>query len=106
MFLFITLLGLLTQSGLTAPSSTSLHTKFVQRGKKYFGNIVDTNTLNRPEVTSLLISEFGAVTPEYSMKWAEIEPNPGQFDFASSDAIVGFAQQNQMLVRGHTLCKY
>jgi endo-1,4-beta-xylanase len=47
--------------------------------------------------------EFNYVTPENEMKWGIIEPSPGVFDFQHADLIVSFADQHDMLVKGHTL---
>ncbi|NUR90425.1 MAG: endo-1,4-beta-xylanase [Nonomuraea sp.] len=47
--------------------------------------------------------EFGSLTPENAMKWARVEPERGRFDWSAPDAIVDFAQANNMVVRGHTL---
>jgi endo-1,4-beta-xylanase len=47
--------------------------------------------------------EFDFVTPENEMKWDATEPTENVFDFSRGDAIVAFAQQNGMKVKGHTL---
>jgi len=47
--------------------------------------------------------EFNMVTPENEMKWDAIEPAPGSFRFTAADAIVEFAAEHDMQVRGHTL---
>ena len=47
--------------------------------------------------------EFNYVTPENEMKWDATEPVRGQFQFANADAIVDFAMQNGMKVKGHAL---
>lgn len=46
---------------------------------------------------------FQVLVPENEMKFAETEPARGVFDFTQADAIVSFAQANNMWVRGHTL---
>ncbi|KAJ3039209.1 Endo-1,4-beta-xylanase 2 [Rhizophlyctis rosea] len=73
------------------------------KGKKYWGNIVDGNTINNAAITNVLKSEFGAVTPENSMKWEVIEPSRGSFVWTNADAIANFAKTNGKLLRGHTL---
>lgn len=37
------------------------------------------------------------------MKWQAIRPTPDTFDFAAFDGIAGFAAQEHMTLRGHTL---
>ncbi len=51
----------------------------------------------------LLKRHFNAVVAENAMKWSVLRPSEATFDFANADALVGFAQANHMLVRGHTL---
>jgi endo-1,4-beta-xylanase len=47
--------------------------------------------------------EFDFVTPENEMKWDATEPTQNTFDFSGGNAIVDFAQDNGMKVKGHTL---
>ncbi|NUW46862.1 endo-1,4-beta-xylanase [Nonomuraea rhodomycinica] len=47
--------------------------------------------------------EFNSVTPETAMKWVNLEPEPGVYTWGKADAVVSFAQQNNQMVRGHTL---
>ncbi|MEY2936762.1 MAG: Endo,4-beta-xylanase [Pseudomonadota bacterium] len=56
-----------------------------------------------PQYGATIAQQFNQLTPENEMKWEAIEPEPGVFDFTRADALVAFAQQNGMTVRGHTL---
>jgi len=51
------------------------------------------NTLSR---------EFNGVVGENNMKWDGLQAVRGNFTFAGADAMVDFAQKNDMIVRGHT----
>lgn len=53
--------------------SAALDAKIKAKGKKYYGNIIDGNTINTAQVTNILNSEFGAVTAENSWKWDATE---------------------------------
>jgi len=55
------------------------------------------------EFQRILAAEFNSLTPENDMKWAEVHPEPGVYDFSGADAVVAFAQANGQEVRGHTL---
>ncbi len=46
---------------------------------------------------------FNMLVPENEMKFEELEPKRGVFDFSRADALVGFARVNGLWVRGHTL---
>lgn len=50
-----------------------LDAKFKAKGRKYYGAIADPNTLSNTNVQTLLKTEFGAITPENSMKWDATE---------------------------------
>lgn len=55
------------------------------------------------DCNALAVREHNFVTCENEMKWDVIEPQPNQFDYSHADAIVNWAQQNQMQIKGHCL---
>ena len=48
-------------------------------------------------------SQFNSITPENVLKWANVHPQPGKFDFAAPDRFVEFGEKNKMFIVGHTL---
>lgn len=66
-------------------------------------DLLDYDRKHPTEFQSILAAEFGSITPENDMKWAEIHPEPDVYDFSGADAIIAFAQANRQEVRGHTL---
>ncbi|GAA4262283.1 endo-1,4-beta-xylanase [Dactylosporangium darangshiense] len=71
---------------------------------RYFGSATDNGELSDTAYTAILGGgEFGQTTPGNSMKWDTIEPTQGTFNYTKGDAIVTFAQQHNLKVRGHTL---
>ena len=51
----------------------------------------------------LIRTHFNAVTAENSMKWESVHPRPDAYRFIEADAIVEYAEKNDMVVIGHTL---
>lgn len=50
-----------------------------------------------------LAREFSMLVPENAMKFDALHPGQSGYDFTEADALVKFAMQNGMQVRGHTL---
>jgi len=75
------------------------------RSGRRAGVAVDHNALaNEPIYSQLVTEQFSDVTPENAMKWGPLQPeSPKRWDFDAADAIVDFAEQNEMPVKGHTL---
>jgi len=53
--------------------------------------------------SELLLKHFGSVTPGNALKWDSTEPTEGSFRWDESDALVNFAADHGIKVRGHTL---
>ncbi|TEB27025.1 glycoside hydrolase [Coprinellus micaceus] len=82
----------------SAPSASNpsgLHSKLASHGKLYFQ--LKNDLLPSVEAAAIALAEFGAATPENSMKWDATEC------FTQSDVLVEWAVGNGKLVRGHTL---
>jgi endo-1,4-beta-xylanase len=56
-----------------------------------------------PAYGGVLGREFNIVTTENALKFGPVHPERERYDFRDADAIVDFAEENGMLVRGHTL---
>ncbi|SJL04726.1 related to endo-1,4-beta-xylanase [Armillaria ostoyae] len=92
-----------TSSGPVATGTGGLNGKFVAKGKHFWGSCADQNTINIAANQALLISDFGQVTPENSMKWDATENTQGVFTFSGSDFLVNWAVSHGKLIRAHTL---
>ena len=67
------------------------------------GVAVGPRNLKGDEAT-LILQQFNSITPENAMKMALIHPRENEFFWKNADAIVDFAENNGLKVRGHTLC--
>ena len=59
--------------------------------------------VDEPLYAQTLSREFNMLTAENVMKFDTIHPSRDTYDFLKADALVTFAQENNMQVRGHTL---
>jgi endo-1,4-beta-xylanase len=58
----------------------------------------------RDSVGAMLIArQFNTITPENVLKWENVHPRPGVYDFSPADRYVEFGTRNGMFVIGHTL---
>lgn len=67
------------------------------------GATLDPGQLADADHTGTLAREFSSVTAENAMKWYSIEPTRDQRDYSGADAVLAFAEANDLEVRGHTL---
>jgi endo-1,4-beta-xylanase len=89
-----------SEPGAVAPSLASVY-------QSYFpiGAAVEPQTLLTHG--DLLAAQVNCIVAENAMKWERIHPRRGNdsssYNFYGADAIVAFAREHGMLVRGHTL---
>ncbi len=55
------------------------------------------------EYRQTLAREFNLIVPENAFKFEEIHPARDRYFFADADALVEFAEQNKLKLKGHTL---
>jgi endo-1,4-beta-xylanase len=53
-----------------------------------------------------IVANCDIIVPEGEMKWPDIHPARNRFDFQKADALVDFARQHNIEIRGHTLAWY
>lgn len=56
-----------------------------------------------PEAIDIVARHFNSITPENIMKWEEIHPEPGRYNFEISDQFVAFGEKHNMHIIGHAL---
>ncbi|HEV2274667.1 MAG TPA: endo-1,4-beta-xylanase [Acidobacteriaceae bacterium] len=66
------------------------------------GAAVNTRLLGADATYSRVLAEqYNLVVAETAMKWNSLRPSPDSYSFTQGDALVAFARQHQMQVRGH-----
>lgn len=67
------------------------------------GVAMSQNQANSTNFTAIAKKEFNSVTAGNEMKFSTHSPTQGTYNWAPGDAVVNFAQSNNMRVHGHTL---
>ncbi len=65
--------------------------------------VLQQTTSNADLYRQVLAREYNLVTHENAMKMEPVQPEQDVFDFSDVDAVLAFAQSNNMKARGHTL---
>jgi endo-1,4-beta-xylanase len=98
--------GLVAAGGIAympaAQAATTLGASAAQTGR-YFGAAIAAQKLGDSTYTTILRTEFNAVTAENEMKWDATEPSRGSFSYASGDRILNQGVAQGAKVRGHAL---
>lgn len=75
-----------------------------ERGGILIGSgAVNPDYLSDPRFAEMLAVQFNSLSPENELKFDQIEPEEGAFEFGALDTLVAFAQQHDMAVKGHGL---
>ncbi len=56
-----------------------------------------------PGALVLAARHFNSITPENILKWEEVHPEPGRYNFEPADRYVAFGEKHNMHIVGHTL---
>ncbi len=99
-------LSLSLTPALASGQAPSLRTLASERGLLLGGAISgELFNADNPDEAATVNREYNAVVAENAMKMRAIanSPNPGNYLFATADAMVASAQKNGQTVRGHTL---
>jgi endo-1,4-beta-xylanase len=62
-----------------------------------------SNAGNRPAYEQVLRTQFNGMVPENAMKFQSLSSSRGAYNWTGADALVEFAEANNMKMRGHTL---
>ena len=74
--------------------------------KDYFsvGVAVNMRNVTDPAQIALIKKNFSSITAENAMKPASLQPREGEWHWENADKIANFCRENNIPLRGHTLC--
>jgi endo-1,4-beta-xylanase len=90
----------------TVTGETSLRERAARQGLLYGAAASYQPLKTNPEFAQHFAQECAILVPSNELKWQILRPTLDQFDFRRSDWMAKFAQQHDMLFRGHTLVWY
>jgi endo-1,4-beta-xylanase len=102
--LFAATLGAAT-SGIAraAEPDPGLHAHASRKGLFYGSAIGGETLLHDPELLARIAAECGIVVSEGAFKWASLHPEQDRLDFKHPDALMKWATEHKLPVRGHNL---
>src|ERR1700753_1094611 len=98
-------LGATALSGMSAFATAGTAARGNQRARLIpYGSAVRAGAL-ATDVTyrQAIVANCDIIVPEGEMKWPDVHPARIRFDFEKADALVDFARQHNIEIRGHTL---
>jgi endo-1,4-beta-xylanase len=96
-------------SGVSAFATSQTPASAIAAGQRLipYGSAVRYDALaSDASYRAAVIANCQIIVPEGEMKWPDIHPARGQYRFEKADALMDFARQNGIEVRGHTLAWY
>lgn len=74
--------------------------------KDYFtvGVAVNIRNVTDPDQIALIKKNFSSITAENDMKPVSLQPREGEWNWENADKIANFCRENNIPLRGHTLC--
>jgi endo-1,4-beta-xylanase len=92
-------------AGLVAAAQAPATLKDTFKGDFFIGAAINTQQITGQGARgdALIASQFNSISPENALKWENIHPQPGEYDFALADKYVDFGQRHHMFIVGHNL---
>ncbi|RYX85469.1 endo-1,4-beta-xylanase [bacterium] len=105
MLLMLVGLGFCCGEGQAAPvtDDTGQTLRGSAKVRLLIGCAAATVDLKDPKLAALIVGQFNCLTPEYEFMPEKLVDDKGNFTFEQGNAVVAFAEKNQMPVFGHML---
>ncbi len=79
--------------------------KDIFKGDFLIGVALNKNQIygKEPSSDAIVQKHFNSITPENILKWEEVHPAPGQYNFEAADRFVEYGEKLGLQMIGHTL---
>ena len=85
------------------PSGPGLGTLAAAHGRTFGAAVANDLLIGDPRLSSLAEAECSLMMTDYEAKWGVVEPQQGEFNFATMDRLLAWAKAHGKPVRGHGL---
>jgi len=94
-----------TASGIRTERADQPALKNIFKDDFHIGAALSLNQIsgNEPEAMAVVEKHFNTITPENILKWEEVHPSPGRYNFEAADRYVALGEKHKMFIIGHTL---
>jgi endo-1,4-beta-xylanase len=101
-------LGATTLSGMSSFATAGTAAAAADRARSIpYGSAVRAGALATDVAyRQAIVANCDIIVPEGEMKWPDVHPARNRFDFEKADALMDFARQHTIEIRGHTLAWY
>lgn len=100
------LITLVTAAGavqIPSTGTTSLREEAAKKDILIGSGAINPTYLDDPQFAAVLALQFNSLSPENEGKWAFFNPAEGVYNWTSLDRLVYFAENHNMVVKGHGL---
>lgn len=101
--LIIPLLAAVSAVDIPPTGTTPLREEAAKKDIIIGSGAINPTYLDDPQFAAVLGLQFNSLSPENEGKWVFYNPSEGYYNWTSLDRLVHFAEDNNMLVKGHTL---
>ncbi|KAF6829455.1 tomatinase [Colletotrichum musicola] len=90
-------------SAANCSTTPSLRTLAAKKNMLFGSGAINPTYLEDPQFAATLAEQFNSLSPENELKWMFINPSPGNYNWHLIDTLVDFADEHDMVVKGHGL---
>jgi GH35 family endo-1,4-beta-xylanase len=90
-------------SSCPSTGTTSLRYEAARKNITIGSEAINPDYLHDTLLSQVLATQFKSLSPENELKWAQLNPFPGNYNWEALDGLVAFAEKNDMIVKGHGL---